>query len=111
MSNERLLVGVIVIVLSVTDIPMVTLEVPLLRIILLDVAVAASTFVLKMTTIGELIKTFVAAVLLLRSVLPDLILITESGGVGFDSVVKDKEAWLDKLTPLSDLRALLIISE
>ena len=107
----RLLDGVIVIVFSATKMPTRIFEVPLVRVILLDVAVVASTFVLRTTTIGRLIETFVALVPLLRSIVPDLILVTESGGAGFDSVVKDKVAWLVKLTPLLDLTALLIVKE
>ena len=81
-SNVRFAEGVIVIVLSVTEILIGTLVVPLVSVILLDVAVVASTIVLKMTTIGELTETFVAEVPLLRSTVPDLILTIESAGAG-----------------------------
>ena len=109
MSNVRLAVGVIVIVLSVTEIPIVTLEFPLLRVILLDVAVVASTTVLIMTTIGVFTETFVAEVPLLRSTVPDLMLIIESAGAGssflHDTIVRK----MLKMKMLEPLNVLFII--
>jgi len=95
-----------VIVLPLTAIVIATDVVSFFNVILLAVAVVASTFVEKMAITGSAIDTFVAGVTPFNSMVPDLILVKVNAGGG--CVVKEIVIF-SALTPLSDLTPLLIV--